>query len=196
MPSRSFIRWESDELPTLDQLDQAHQAVGGHGVGRRTATQQINDAYIVLLAGKFQQYCRNLHTEAATAIAASIMPLSLRNIVLASLTRSRALDNVNAQPGSLGSDFGLFGMALWPTLTAQSPRNATRQTRLDQLNVWRNKVAHQDFNLKSAEQAVVADTRRTLRWVRVWRSAVEGLASEMDDAVLMHLTALLGTAPW
>ena len=47
----------------LDEIEAAHASVGGTGPGRRYATQQINQAYAVLLASQFQGYCRDLHTE-------------------------------------------------------------------------------------------------------------------------------------
>src|SRR5580700_3316003 len=50
MPSRSFDLWNSERRQALDQIVAAHVAVGGPGPGRRYATQQINQAYAMLLS--------------------------------------------------------------------------------------------------------------------------------------------------
>jgi len=47
----------------LDEIEAAHASVGGTGPGRRYATQQINQAYALLIASQFQGFCHDLHTE-------------------------------------------------------------------------------------------------------------------------------------
>lgn len=170
--------------------------MGGEGVGRRYATQQINDAYVVLLAAQFQQFCRDLHTEAASALAAAAQPAAVGQILQLNLTANRQLDKANAQPSSIGSDFAKLGLRIWNTLDSQDKRNITRQTRLKQLNVWRNAVAHQDFALEPNDQQVVGTTQRALRWVRTWRSACEALAVQMDRAVYTYIREKVGVVPW
>jgi hypothetical protein len=82
------------------------------------------------LAAHFQRFCRDLHTEAAEHLVATITPHQAREIVLMNLLRDRQLDRGNAQPASLGSDFGRLGMNLWRDLGAQSKLNRRRQIRL------------------------------------------------------------------
>jgi hypothetical protein len=60
MPSTSYRRWTTIRSSALDEIANAHSAVGGTGPGRRYATQQINQAYAVLLASQFQGFCRDL----------------------------------------------------------------------------------------------------------------------------------------
>jgi hypothetical protein len=117
-------------------------------------------------------------------------------ILQLNLTANRQLDKANAQPSSIGSDFAKLGLRIWNTLDSQDKRNITRQTRLKQLNVWRNAVAHQDFALEPNDQQVVGTTQRALRWVRTWRSACEALAVQMDRAVYTYIREKVGVVPW
>jgi len=180
----------------MDELEAAHRAVGGAGRGRRTATQQVNDAYLVLVLAHFQRFCRDLHSEAAFFVANSMLPPAAQPLIQQALTRERQLDKVNPRPGAIGSDFGMFGLALWPALTANDARTAIRNQRLEQLATWRNAIAHQDFTFSVHEQETIDDTARTLAWIKVWRSSCDGLARGMDVVVGQHLTNLFGAAPW
>lgn len=196
MPSNALRGWLTAEARDLDQLEAAHAAVGGTGAGRRTATQQINDAYIVLTAALFQRYCRDVHTEAAAYLGSKVADPTLGRLLTTTLTRDRQLDRGNAHPSSLGNDFGRFEMELWDALGRRSSRARDWNRRLQQLNVWRNAIAHQDFNLRTADQPIVAGTRRTLYWARVWRVSCRSLAKAIDAALSQHLGSLVGARPW
>jgi hypothetical protein len=52
MPSRSLHLWQTVRRAALDQIAAAHTAVGGAAPGRRYATQQINQAYAMLLSSQ------------------------------------------------------------------------------------------------------------------------------------------------
>jgi len=159
-------------LPKLDELEVAHQMMGGRLGGRGALTQSINDAYLVLLAGTFQQFCRDLHSEASAALVSAV-PSSLGKVLGFSLTSNRRLDRGNAQPASIQQDFELLGVVdLWAALTRLDARNINCKHRLEQLNVWRNAIAHQDFNLSAENLQRVLGTSRTLVWARMWRSDV------------------------
>jgi hypothetical protein len=186
--------WKSTQQTELDRLDAAHLAVGGVGPGRRTATQQINDAYIVLLAAHFQQFCRDLHMEAARYLANSAP--HMRDMVHESLVRGRRLDRGNAAPAALGADFDRLGMKLWSLVEARDRRNGRRRRRLDQLNIWRNAVAHQDFRFGPHEMVTLAGTGRTLAFVHDCRAACDTLARQLDAVVGQHLQAITGRKPW
>src|SRR5207237_10419381 len=106
MPSVSYRRWRTVRAAELDELVQAHAAVGGTGPGRRYATQQLNRAYAVLLASQFQGFCRDLHTECVKYLLGVIAPPpALLPLVKAEFTRGRQLDRGNAQPDSLHADY-------------------------------------------------------------------------------------------
>jgi hypothetical protein len=179
-------------LPALDEIEAAHAAVGGTGPGRRTATQQINQAYAVLLSSQFQGFCRDLHSEAADHFGRHLTPAPARAVVLRRLLTGRKLDTGNPNPGNLGADFGGLGLRLWPALHTLSPRTVARQTSLEELNAWRNAIAHQDFD------PTKLGGRTTLRiaTVRGWRSACNGLVGSLDSVVRAHLISLVGAAPW
>src|SRR5262249_4886215 len=114
MPSTAFDHWSTTRRIALDEIKQAHAAVGGTGPGRRYATQQINHAYAVLLASQFQGFCRDLHSEGVDFLVKMIVPFpTLWPLVRAEFVRGRQIDRGNAQPGSIGADFGRLGIDFW-----------------------------------------------------------------------------------
>jgi hypothetical protein len=63
---------------------------------------------------------------------------------------------------------------------------------LEELNTWRNAIAHQDF-----DPAKLGGTKvLRLSLVRQWRSACNGLAVAFDAVMCHHLSVLSGTMPW
>src|SRR3954452_3892842 len=139
MPSQSYLAWGTTQAKALDEIEAAHASVGGTGRGRRYATQQINQAYAVLVASQFQGFCRDLHTESVARLMAFINPPALvRHLVQAGFTRGRQLDSKNAQPSSIGSDFGLLGLKFWQEVDAHHPQNQDRKNNLEELNKCRN----------------------------------------------------------
>lgn len=176
----------------------AHVAVGGSSRGRRYATQQINQAYAMMVASQFQGYCRDLHSESVDHFVTHLtgttppLPISFQHVVRASLIDGRKLDGGNANPGNIGADFGRLGIDLWPAVRALHLWNVRRQARLEDLNVWRNAIAHQDFNpAKLSGRSEVQ-----LKDVAQWRSACHALVQMLDRALADHLQAVLGTRPW
>jgi hypothetical protein len=191
MPSRSLQQWEGQRAADLDEIQDAHAAVGGTGRGRRYATQQINHAYVMLLSSQFQAFCRDLHSEAVDHLVNAVQPASLRIILRARLTEGRQLDKGNPNPGNIGSDYGRFGLDLWPEVRHRDARSAQRKTNLEALNAWRNAIAHQDFDpakLGGATTIGLADVRRC-------RSSCTGLARSFDRVLAAHLATLVGGAP-
>jgi hypothetical protein len=193
VPSVALQTWKQDAKKALDQIAAAHEAVGGSGPGRRYATQEVNHAYAVLLTSQFQRFCRDLHTEAVAHVVAATSPTSMQPILRARMTEGRKLDQGNPNPGNLGSDFGRFGFSFWHAMKAQRPRNQQRQDALDNLAAWRNAIAHQDFN---PTNKLTPSPPLLLKHLKAWRSACNALATEFDKAVRVHLTSLVGQAPW
>jgi hypothetical protein len=192
MPSQSYATWITTRVLALDEIEAAHRAVGGGGRGRRYATQQINQAYAVLLSSQFQGYCRDLHTECVDWMSRGITGPQLRGLVGSALTRERRLDRGNPNPGNIGADFAILGAELWPDVKALSGVNVGRRQLLEELNTWRNAIAHQDFSTLSLSG------RSSLRVakVRQWRAACEGLASAFDVVSGDYLRRLTGVRPW
>jgi hypothetical protein len=191
MPSNAFGRWTGERSAALDEIENAHASVGGTGPGRRFLTQQLNRAYAVMLAAQFQGYCRDLHTECIGQLILPV-PVELRDVVDMQYHWSRALDRGNASAGNIGSDFGRFLLSFWASVQAADSRNQRRRELLDELNVWRNAIAHQD--LDPAELG--GTTTLHLATVRQWRSALNGLAASFDEVMRQRLVALLGSTPW
>jgi hypothetical protein len=192
MPSRSYRSWMASRARALDEIEAAHASVGGTGPGRRYATQQINHAYVVLLASQFQGYCRDLHTESVACLLDFLQPpIILRQLVEDGFTRGRQLDSRNAQPASIGADFGLLGVRFWSEVCNHRPGNDTRQRELEEINRWRNAIAHQNFSGVSPTAAPMLPIVK----VRRWRSVCVGLARSFDEVMRAHLESLTGLTP-
>jgi hypothetical protein len=206
MPSLALEEWQGTRSVQLDELDAAHGAVGGTGPGRRYATGQLNHAYAVVLAAQFQGFCRDLHTESADMVAGAIGSLSsagsvnsstIARLVLIALTQSRQLDRGNATPGSIGADFKGFDLDIWDAARQLHVRTQSRLRKLEQLNVWRNAVAHQDFDFEPHELEVLGGMRTIdLRRVRAFRSCCDRLAVTFDEVLARHLEPVVGGRPW
>src|SRR5947209_4461660 len=102
MPSVALQNWLTVRATGLNQIESAHRSVGGTGPGRRYATLQINQAYAVLLAGQFQAFCRDLHTECVDFLVASTTPPTVQPILHAELVSNRRLDRGNASAVNIG----------------------------------------------------------------------------------------------
>jgi len=192
MSSKSHREWVTTQSDALDEMVQAHAAVGGVGRGRRHATQQINRSYAVLLAAQFQGFCRDFHTECADHLVNSLLPAALRLMIRAEFTRDRKLDRGNAQPSSIGSDFGRLGVNFWAQVRVDDGANEARQLELESLNTWRNAIVHQDFD----PTRLGGRTILRLSSVRRWRTSCEHLATSFDAVMLRHLSSLTGSSPW
>jgi len=192
MPSNSLQHWITTRIPSLDEIADAHLQVGGGARGRRYATQQINHAYTMLVSSQFQGFCRDLHSEAIDHIARSITPLSLRVVLRAEFTLHRKLDRGNPNPGNIGSDYNRLGLVFWDRIRAHSRWNNGRIGHLEDLNIWRNAIAHQDFDLATLGGTISL----RLETVRRWRNACEQLALVFDSVIGDHIGQITGTLPW
>ena len=144
----------------------------------------------MLLSSQFQAYCRVLHSECANYMVEGVGSVPLKSALRDALVKNRKLDRGNPNPGNLGSDFDLFGLSFWEDVRNLDLRNKERQNLLDDLNDWRNAVAHQDFTKVGGESTL------HLRRVRGWRAACNHLASAFDEVMRRHLQSITGTPPW
>lgn len=197
MASVALVGWRTDRLQRLDELLDAHRTVGGAGPGRRWRTRELNWALTLRVAGEFQGFARDLHDLAVDYFAVTVSRgnADLEALLRVRTTAGRLLDKGNAQPGSLGSDFALLGLALWPALESADPRATDWNSSLQRLNTARNAIAHVDQpgldNLRADGHPV------TLAAVRTWRRDLDRLADTMDDVVSAYLDRLLGYGrPW
>ena len=191
MPSVSYRLWVTVRAARLAAVERAHTTIHGTGPGRREATRLLNHAYAVLLAAEFQGYCRELHTEAVTHFAATL-PLTQRGMIAGLFTANRQLDRGNASPATLGSDFARFGMKWWPAVDHLEPDGPALRAEVEQLNAWRNAVAHNDFDPARLGGTI----RLKLGMVRRWRATCRRLARVFDRVLADRLLVVTGTPPW
>ena len=174
-------------------MENAHRSVRGSGPGARAAAQQINQAYTMLLSAQFQGFCRDLHSECANWLVLPLIEPELRETLRENLVFGRRLDRGNPNPGNIGSDFNRLNLDFWALADARRPESSARRAVLEELNEWRNAIAHQDF---AASMLRAGRPNLTLAQVRVWRKACDGLARTFDEVLQAHLRALTGSAPW
>lgn len=197
MPSMALASWRADRQQRLDELLAAHQIIGGAGPGRRWRTRELNWALTLRLAGEFQGFARHLHDLAVDHFVDTLASANtqLADTLRARMTTNRQLDRGNAQPSSLGSDFALLGLTLWPALERLDPRTPAWNASLARLNIARNAIAHVDQ--PQLDQLRVQGHPVTLAAVRTWRRDLDRLAATMDDVVSAYLDQLLGYGrPW
>lgn len=193
MPSVSLQTWMTDRLKLLDDIEHAHRSVQGSGIGARAAALQINQAYAVLLSGQFQGFCRDLHTECALFHLAPISDPDLRQMLLINLVLGRKIDRGNPNPGNIGADFNRFHIPFWQLIDAHRSQNSLHRLALEELNEWRNAIAHQDF---SAGMLRLGRPHLTLGVVQAWRKACDGLARSFDAIMKANIQRVSKLIPW
>lgn len=191
MPSNSLIRWQNERTEALDEIANAHAMVGSSERGRRMATQQINYSYATLLSSHFQGSCRDLHSECVVRII-TLLPARPHVFVHSEFTWNLSLNRGNPNPGAIGSDFGRLGMNFWADVYALDVRNHRRRELLEEMVMWRNAIAHQDFD--TVAPGGVA--RLQLGTVRAWRRALNALVRSFDLATYNYLRPLIGHDAW
>src|SRR5258708_38090794 len=89
-----------------------------------------------------------------------------------SAQRAATLDEIEH-----ASDFNRFEFSIWSAVDADHPRNPQRRHALEDLNRWRNAIAHSAFT-----PAMYRGGRPALQLSEVqdWRKACDGLARSFD----------------
>jgi hypothetical protein len=193
MPSSSLQHWFAERAAALADLENSHRSVRGSGPGARAAAQQINQAYTMQLSAQFQGFCRDLHSECAGCLVRRVADPDLRETMWNNFVFGRRLDRGNPNPGNIGADFNRLGLEFGPRIDAHRPENPDRRAALEELNEWRNAIAHQDF---SASMLRAGRPNLTLAQVRLWRKACDGLARSFDEVLRDHLRVTTGSGPW
>lgn len=198
MSSAALVEWQGPRQARIDELITAHARVGGVGSGRRWRTQQLNWSLVLRVAAEFQGFSRALHDEAAVYFIQEVGGLNgdLQAVLYNVVARDRLLDRGNAHPGSLGADFGRFGLDVWPTLTKRYSAASGWNEGLEQLNRARNAIAH-DNTATISQLAVEGWPLSQLATVKRFRRSADRLAVGMDTVLAEHLQRLLGgPRPW
>jgi len=192
MSSPALTAWSTSSAAALSQLEAAHRAVGGTRAGRRTNTLQLNYAYVLLLSAHFQAYCRGLHSDSTQMLVEAIDP-GIGAVLDTNLSFRRQLDSGNAQSAALSADFNRFDFKFWTTVEEADTRNAARRRKLEELNAWRNAIAHHDID---SHRSDLRPREVTLAACNSWRGALNGLAESFDRVLADQLATLLGSRPW
>jgi hypothetical protein len=193
MPSLALERWRTNRAASLDEIENLHRSVGAVGPRKRSTTQQLKQAYTLLLSSEFQGFCRDLHTERARAVALFLPSGDLQTLMREGLLLGRRLNTGNPNSGNIGADFNRFDMSFWTLVEAAHPRNPRRKVLLEQLNRWRNAIAHNTFDPGMLRRGWLV-----LSWgeVRRWRKACDGLTRWFDQVMQIRLQSITGTNPW
>jgi hypothetical protein len=196
VPSNSLLRWQADARSQLNEIVSAHAAVAAATPSGHAATEQVIHAYAMLLSSHFQRFCRDLHSEAIEHVCAEVPTVWVQWMLRARLIEGRKLDTGNPNPGNIGSDFKRFGLELWPSMVALDAGTSRRKLQLEQLNRWRNAIAHQDFTSPVDLELGAGRVDLRLADVDAWRAACDQLAATMDAAVAGWLVGLAGRRVW
>jgi hypothetical protein len=193
MPSLALEKWRTERLPNLDEIESLHRSMRVTGPRRRSTTQQLKQAYTLLLSSEFQGFCRDLHTECVRAVARILPSGDLQTLMSEGLLLGRRLNTGNPNSGNVGADFNRFDISFWTLVEATHPRNPRRKVLLEQLNRWRNAIAHNTF-----DPGMLRSGWLVVSWgeVRRWRKACDGLARWFDEVMQSRLRTITGTNPW
>ncbi len=186
MPSAALLRWQNDRIPRLTEVDAHCVAAAALVPPNPLLAEESLRAYVVLLCGHFQGFCRDLYKECAQLVAASVAP-ALRVTVETQFAAELWLNSSNPTVETLRRDFERFAFTLD---FAADPANGPRVTHLAELNRWRNTIAHQK------PSAPVGIAPLTLAGVQAWRVSCDGLAAWLEGIMYQRLSILLGVAPW
>ncbi len=186
MPSASLLHWQTDRMPRLAAVDAHCVATAVLASPDPVLAEESLRAYVMLLSGHFQGFCRDLYTECAQVCAAAV-PISLFATVQTQFVTALRLDSSNPNVETLRRDFERFAITL--NFDAE-PANALRVTHLGHLNRWRNTVAHQAANAPAGVPPL------TLAAVQGWRVSCADLATWLDGIMYNELQRILGTVPW
>jgi len=192
--SEALREWRGERSARLDAVEALLRRMGAARSRQHSASQDMNRAYVILLAAQFQRFCGDLHVECVDVMVQELPP-DIKVIVVTNFLQGRQLDKGNAQPGNLGSDFGRLGVQLWPELKRWNPRCTVFQELLLQLNIWRNAIAHDDFSAASYFPKG-NHTMLRLSLVRRWRQACNRLAPGMDTVMRDYVLGIKGASSW
>lgn len=193
MASRALVEWDGAARDAIDELRNAHRQVGGTGPGRRRLTQQINYAYVTLLAARFQGFARALHSQTAAVLAQGVTDATLAILFQESLTRNRKVDRGNATVGNVADDFARFGFDLWQAVDAAHPWNADRRQQFARLMKWRNAIVHDEIDRRLP---TLEPKRINLDVCRDWHRKLDNLAKSMDRVLADQCEAVGRPRPW
>jgi hypothetical protein len=154
----------------------------------------LERSFVLVLAGEFQGFARELHYEVAEFIATVMARRNQTHftIIRNNLTKKRELDTQNAKPQSLLVDFERLGISdLWVDITNANPSGQLWRQHLGDLNAARNTIAPNGLGSLPASSASI-----TISHITTWRATCDQVTSLMDSILNDHLFTLTGLTPW
>src|SRR5947199_4929039 len=118
MPSASLLRWRTDRMPRLAEVDAQCAASLVLAPPRPNLIDENLRGYVLLLSAHFQGFCRDLYTECAQIIVSKVRRPALEILFQAQFSALRELDQGNPHFGNIVKDFNRFGFAMKPALDA------------------------------------------------------------------------------
>ena len=122
MPSASLVRWQTDRMPRLQQIDLQCAACLAAVPPNPHLIEENLRGYVVLLSAHFQGFCRDLYSE-ATLVIVSKVRRALRGVLQEQFSANRKLEHGNPSLQHLKGDFERFGFTL---NLATDPANGPR----------------------------------------------------------------------
>jgi hypothetical protein len=158
---------------------------------------EIDHALVLRLAAEVQGFARELHDEAALALATTLASGDSRRqqVLLSALVAARRLDRGNATPQALAEDFKTLGIEVWSDLALAHPVEVIlwRQA-LQALNETRNAIAHDDPTRLA--RIAYAGWSIDLEMFTRWRGILDALAHALDALVGNKIQEIFGGSPW
>ena len=188
MPSASFLRWQNDRMPRLNEVDVHCTAVLAMVPPNPTFLDETLRGFVLHLSAHFQGFCRDLHSE-CIQVFSNAAPVHLQRVIQIQCRAARDLDSANPKMESIRKDFARFELDL-SVAFGRNSLNALRITHLGHLNLWRNYVAHHK-GIPPGHGGPLS-----LTTVRSWKNSCDGLAAELDGIMYNQLQTILGTPPW
>src|SRR5436853_1510282 len=111
MPSASLLRWQTDRMPRLSEVDAQCAASLAVVPPQPKLVDENLRAYVLLLSAHFQGFCRDLYTECAFLVASQVRA-SLQTLIQGQFETGRKLDHGNPNVKNLREDFERFGLTL------------------------------------------------------------------------------------
>ncbi|MBS2023327.1 MAG: hypothetical protein JST92_13015, partial [Deltaproteobacteria bacterium] len=105
----------------------------------------------------------------------------------------------NAQQLSIKQDFAKLGLLdVWVSAGFSTANPKSKELiRLEQLNHWRNAIAHSDFVFSPDVTILLAgQNARLITHVRGWRKSCSVIATRLDETVRKQVQAVVGKTPW
>lgn len=173
MPSQALAAL-TDRLRDVDQLMDAHRAVGGAQRGRRFEVEGLNRAAVLMLSAHFEGYIEDLMAEALAALNPHLGVKPLTG------------NFHNPWPDRIDELFAFLGMNQpSKSISWQRAGNKAVRDNLGKLVRTRNQLAHGTTGVSVYKSEITS-----------LRKYVEGFAQRFDELVRHQVQSLTGAPPW